>query len=205
MRSLTLTFLVFVYPLLMSEPRYYCIYLRHLSLLVEWQVHLDENYFWQLRQCCTKKKLFHEMSLIIACKMWYNGCVSISSKRKKTRDRLFVSRERPDRFHRSRRSKPITSRLDLQIRSNISILSALQIDNTREERCAARRRKKKKTFMRPDDPAWLLTFPARTGRNHHWIGAEAERVSLFDCGIVPCNVTFEKSMIKNASPNNFSQ
>jgi hypothetical protein len=52
--------------------------------------------------------------------------------------------------------KPITSRLDLQIRSGISILSALQIDNARGATRGPPA--EEKTFMRPDDPVWLLTF-----------------------------------------------
>lgn len=44
----------------------------------------------------------------------------------------------------------ITPRLDLQIRSGISILSALQIDNARG--AARDRPAEEKTFMRPADP-----------------------------------------------------
>lgn len=155
MRSLTLTFLVFVYPLLISGTHYYCIYTcMHLSLLVEWQVHLDGNCFWQLsRYVAREKNYFTKCHWLWRVK---SGTMDVYWSRrnvKKARDRLFISRRRPDRFHRSRHSKPITSRLDLQIRSGISILSALQIDNTREERCAARQRKRKKHLCDPMTPS----------------------------------------------------
>lgn len=57
-------------------------------------------------------------------------------------------------------TKLITPRFDLQIRSGISILSALQIDNARgmmRDRFA-----EEKTFMRPANPAWLLTLSTLT-------------------------------------------
>lgn len=84
----------------------------------------------------------------------------IATERKKKDSQSLIRQRRPDRFHRSRRLKPITSRLDLQIRSGISILSALQIDNARGATRGPPA--EEKTFMRPDDPAWLLTFSART-------------------------------------------
>lgn len=60
-------------------------------------------------------------------------------------------------------AKLITPRLDLQIRSGISILSALQIDNARG--ATRDQPAEEKTFMRPADPAWLLTLSALTLSN----------------------------------------
>lgn len=64
-----------------------------------------------------------------------NGRITITLKRKNARNRSHI-RQRKDwiTFIVRMAVKP---RLDLQIRSGITILSALQIDNTREEQRGA--------------------------------------------------------------------
>jgi len=70
--------------------------------------------------------------------------------------RLFVEIESLSSFA----ATELITRLDLQIRLGISILSALQIDNARGT--MRDQSMEEKTFMRPANPAWLLTLSTLT-------------------------------------------
>jgi len=86
-----------------------------------------------------------------------SATITIMAKCKNICNQPVIRQRRRNRFHRSRRS---WLRRDSTYKSapGISILSALQIDNAR----GATRTPpaEEKTFMRPDDPAWLLTLSA---------------------------------------------
>ena len=58
----------------------------------------------------------------------------MSTRGKQKREKLHGRQERTGSLSSSAATKPITSALDLQIRSGISILSALQIENTPGQR-----------------------------------------------------------------------